>query len=91
MSDATVRSRVDEFRAAAARFLDPERIRQPDASCTTDGLLPEVTVEPADADQVAHILAEARANKLAVVAIGGACTLDRQRQLRTISRSRCIA
>ncbi len=76
MSDATVRSRVDEFRAAAARFLDPERIRQPDASCTIDGLVPEVAVEPADADQVARILAEACANKLAVIPVGSASHLS---------------
>lgn len=76
MSDATVRSRVDEFRAAVARFLDPERIRQPDASCAIDGVVPEVAVEPADADQVARILGEARANKLALIPIGGASHLS---------------
>jgi glycolate oxidase FAD binding subunit len=75
MSEATVRGRIDEFRAAVARFLDPAHIRAPDASCTVDGTAPEVVVEPDTPDHLARVLAEARSAGLAVIPVGGGCHL----------------
>lgn len=67
MSSTAPTSRIDQFRASASSI---GLVSAPGAF-TVDGIAPEAAFVPSDEHQLAHLLSEARENRLAVITIGG--------------------